>query len=30
MRIAIEKIQPIETSPASKCDMNGILNTLKA
>ena len=30
MRMAIEKIQPIETSPASKCDMKGILKTLNA
>ena len=30
MRIEIEKIQPIEISPASKCAMKGFLKTLKA
>ena len=30
MRMAIEKIQPIETSPVSKWVMNGILKTLNA
>lgn len=30
MAITTEKIQPTETSPTSKRDINGIWNTLKA